>query len=473
MQQYQAMLLTTLKSQLQSTLQHGDRELAMEVFDQFEDPLAAVSTTYLQDNLIRKSFHYVEPEEVCVGYAASLQTKGEKRVLTTKPKVFHNVSLIISLEQFLSNPKIFAMINEPATYNSDGYFYDIRDGELMRSHPLFSLRPSALQIILYYDRIDVSNPLGSYASKNKLLMFYYTLGNINPKFRSRLAAIRLLDVALQSELSDCGIDAVMDRLQKDLDLLYSGVKIQIGNQQEVFGAVVSICRDTLAVHEWCGFKEGVGLAYSKCRHCECVFEDMQMFFDEDYFEHVRQCEEIEKASTDYLRNQLKMTYGINRKSKVIDFPGFNVINQTPQDMMHIILEGIAPLEIKLVLKHLILTGQLDLNRLNSAIKGFPYSPPDVGGKPTPIAHSTLASTDNNLKQSSGQMIVLLKILPFIIDAVKTTNYHNVIIELIEIIHILFAPVICLQTIDRLKLLIEKHLNNVNMFPRRICFQNIT
>ena len=248
--------------------------------------------------------------------------------------------------------------------------------------------------------------------------------------------------------------------------------MQIGNQeQKVFGALVSICGDTLAQHEMCGFKEGVGFAYSKCRQCECVFEEMQMFFDEDYFEqrsmerHIRQCDDIEKASTEYLRNKLKTTYGINRKSKVIDFPGFNLIQQTPQDIMHIILEGIAPLEIKCVIKHLVLLGQLDLDLLNSAIVGFPYSPLDVRDKPSPISYNTLASRDNKLKQSSGQMIVLLKILPFLIDTIKGSDYHSVIIELIEIVQILFAPVICLQTIDRLKILIEEHLNHVkNLFP---------
>lgn len=62
-----------------------------------------------------------------------------------------------------------------------GYLYDIGDGELMKSHPLFSTRSHALQIILYCDDIEMCNPLGSHAGKHKLLMFYYTLGNIDPK----------------------------------------------------------------------------------------------------------------------------------------------------------------------------------------------------------------------------------------------------------------------------------------------------
>lgn len=64
--------------------------------------------------------------------------------------------------------------------------------------------------------------------------------------------------------------------------------------------------------------------------------------------------------------------------------------------MHIILEGIASLKIKYVMKHLVLLGQLDLDVLNSALLGFPYSPLDIRDKASPIAYSTLASSDNKL-----------------------------------------------------------------------------
>lgn len=81
-------------------------------------------------------------------------------------------------------------------------------------------------------------------------MFYYTLGNINPKYRSKLAAIRLLAIAKRSELSECGVDAILGRLHDDLVKLYDGVKILIGNgEREIFGALVSICGDTLSQHE--------------------------------------------------------------------------------------------------------------------------------------------------------------------------------------------------------------------------------
>lgn len=480
LQQYQASLVNNLRSQVQKVFQqhHGSglEKDVLAVFDQIEDPFASVSTTYRQDDVIKRNFNFVESEEVCVGYTAVMGKKGKKRFLTTVPKCFHYVPLVRSLEQLLSHPRVLALIDEQKNYRNE-YLYDIIDGELMKSHRLFSAHPSALQIILYSDEIEICNPLGSHASKNKLVMFYYTLGNINPKYRSKLAAIRLLAIAKKSALSECGVDGILQRLHEDLVKLYNGVKIQTGNgEREIFGALVSLCGDTLAQHELCGFKEGVGFAHSKCRQCECSFEDMQIYFDEDNFEertferHVRQCSEIEKANTEYLRSSLKTTYGINRRSKLINFPAFNLIQQTPQDMMHVIFEGIAPLEIKCVLKHLVLMGELDLDLFNAAVTGFPYSPVDIRDKPSVITYSTLASSDNKLKQSSGQMIVLLKILPFLIDAAKGTEHYAFILELIEIVQILLAPVISLQTINKLKILIEQHLKHMKaLFP----YNNIT
>ena len=49
----------------------------------------------------------------------------------------------------------------------------------------------------------------SHASVNKLLMIYYTVGNISPKFRSKLAAIRLVAIAKADDIDKYGVDVVL------------------------------------------------------------------------------------------------------------------------------------------------------------------------------------------------------------------------------------------------------------------------
>ncbi|XP_028297865.1 uncharacterized protein LOC114460021 [Gouania willdenowi] len=132
--------------------------------------------------------------------------------------------------------------------------------------------------------------------------------------------------------------------------------------------------------------------------------------------------------------------------------------------MHVVFEGVAPMEIKLVLKHLILSGELELDHFNSAIKNFPFSPIDIRDKPCPITLSTLAANDNRLKQSCGQMLILLKILPFLLDGVDN-ECTQFIIKLIQIVQLVLAPTISLKTVLRLKEMITQHLYQFKqLFP---------
>lgn len=52
---------------------------------------------------------------------------------------------------------------------------------VFQTHPLFSKDPSGLQIMLYYDDVEVCNPLGSKAKIHKLgkLTFDFFSTNIN------------------------------------------------------------------------------------------------------------------------------------------------------------------------------------------------------------------------------------------------------------------------------------------------------
>ena len=49
---------------------------------------------------------------------------------------------------------------------------DFCDGDLYKSHPLFFEDPCALQVQLYYDEVEVCNPIGSHRGVHKLGLFY-------------------------------------------------------------------------------------------------------------------------------------------------------------------------------------------------------------------------------------------------------------------------------------------------------------
>ena len=118
---------------------------------------------------------------------------------------------------------------------------DFCDGKTYKEHPLFSSNPTALQIMLYYDDVEICNPLGSRAKVHKLgkhnndrnnffiiimlhllvhtALFYYTLGNISPAYRSSLKCIQLLTVVKYNDLVKYGIDTILSPFMEDLKLL--------------------------------------------------------------------------------------------------------------------------------------------------------------------------------------------------------------------------------------------------------------
>ena len=57
---------------------------------------------------------------------------------------------------------------------NDGLLADYCDSPAYSSHPLFGSYYTSLQIFLYYDDVEVCNPLGSRAKKHKLgISFVY------------------------------------------------------------------------------------------------------------------------------------------------------------------------------------------------------------------------------------------------------------------------------------------------------------
>ncbi|XP_046859362.1 uncharacterized protein LOC124452791 isoform X2 [Xenia sp. Carnegie-2017] len=99
----------------------------------------------------------------------------------------------------------------------DGLLSDYCDGNEFKSHPLFSIDPTALQIILYYDEVESVNPLGSKTGKHKLGLVYYTLGNILP--RSQLKDIQLISLASRPVIKNYGINSLLCSFMEELSEL--------------------------------------------------------------------------------------------------------------------------------------------------------------------------------------------------------------------------------------------------------------
>ena len=113
--------------------------------------------------------------------------------------------------------------------------YDYCDGQVFQEHPLFKTDVNSLQLIAYYDEVETSNPLGSYRAKHKLgnfniyfnfilhiyiALFYFMIGNIEPKLRSSLKCIQLITCVKSTDLVQYGFRKVLQPFINDVNKLY-------------------------------------------------------------------------------------------------------------------------------------------------------------------------------------------------------------------------------------------------------------
>jgi len=66
---------------------------------------------------------------------------------------------------------IFSFQVEEGHIIANGKIKDFCDGSFYKNHPLFSSNSTALQIMTYFDEVDVCDPLGSKSSKHKIGLY--------------------------------------------------------------------------------------------------------------------------------------------------------------------------------------------------------------------------------------------------------------------------------------------------------------
>ena len=180
--------------------------------------------------------------------------------MVIKRDKFYYIPLLDTLEKILSTEGMLNEIMSPRT--KDTNLRDFCDGSLYASHPLFSNDQHALQIIGYYDELEVANPLGSYVSKHKLGCIFFFLGNITPRFRCTFLATYLVAVAKSEDISSYGTDAFLTPFVNDLKTLFLDdltVVLDSGEKQ-IYGAL-------LASHQLGGFKMSPSFSLRICRSC--------------------------------------------------------------------------------------------------------------------------------------------------------------------------------------------------------------
>ena len=120
---------------------------------------------------------------------------GNKRRKVSVSDKFYYVPLLQTLRSLLQLDDFQSEVLNPHCNTNADMLSDFCDGSLFQTHPLFSIHACGLQVIAYYDELEIVNPIGSYVCKHKLGCLFFFLANVRPQFRSTHKAIHLLAVA--------------------------------------------------------------------------------------------------------------------------------------------------------------------------------------------------------------------------------------------------------------------------------------
>ncbi len=387
------------------------------------------------------------------------------------------IPILGTLQIQLSSQKILNMVlNGPELSKNADVLSDFCDGTFVQNHELFSNDDTALQILLYYDDVNLCNPLTN--KIHKITLFYYQLANIHVEYRSKLNSIHLLGVCKTDYVKMYGINRIFEPLVKELKVLGSerGHSFNVfGGQMNLRGAVLAFLADTPASNLGAGFKESVGGARKKCRHCDATFETMQDGYSEEEFtlrckeEHEEQLQRLEKAPNKFLRKYYSKLFGVNCRSHLGESPYFDMCEQFPQDIMHVFLEGVFSYELKYLLKYYMDVKKLfTLQDLNKEIQTFPFGYSHTKDKPCVIKAADLErESSSNLGQGAAKMWLLAQIMPLILSKfVDTSTEHwECLSSLLEIMGIVFSTRISVEAVVYLKSAINNHLRLFkNVFP---------
>ena len=149
--------------------------------------------------------------------------------------------------------------------------------------------------------------------------------------------------------------------------------------------------------------------------------------------------------------------GMKFASCLLELEYYHLATNYSVDIMHDILEGVAPFEVALLLNFCITSKKLfTLDDLNTAISLFRYGPVLAPSKPSAISSAKLKI--DSLGQKAHQMLIILYTQPLMIaDRISENDPHwNLFLTLLYICNLVFSSVISSGHVSYLRDLIAVH-----------------
>jgi hypothetical protein len=425
------------------------------------DFLAPIASKYKRDKYWKESGYFIEPVQ------KTLATRNETRyvastgchVAAVVEDTMQYIPLELLLGTILLDPSCTQAIKLQASRNLAhcGEKVDsFSASKLYRNHPFFLKHPDGLALNLYIDGFETTNVLGSHTGIHKMEGLYACIQNFPAEYNSRLDSIFLVALWYAHDVKTYGYGEILKHVVESLQQLESdtGVVVNVrGHEVTVHACMVLFSADNLGFNSLFGFTESF-TATRYCRFCETTKDEACYCFKESELRLRTKSSHNQAVQLLNNPNYDVMTTGIKKDCPFNALRYWHVTENFVVDAMHDILEGIAPFELSLVLNALAKDKSVGLtvDQLNSALTYFDYSLADKNSRPP-----TITSFDA-IRMSASEMWCLLRNITFLIGhhVPREQEHWLLLLKLLEICDIVFAPSVTEGLCNYLGHLVEEH-----------------
>lgn len=285
-----------------------------------------------------QAFHHLETEHQRLTY---LKSKG--LILPTKFKIGTRRNVVASgsstqvevYAQYVSIIDTLIHIKSKSTDSkpdqSSDMLFNYESTKRCKNDHYYMEHPGAVKLMLYFDDIEIANPLGSKAGLHKLTMFYIA---VDGKAAGKLHSIYLALVCHSSDLPLYGYSTILRPLIQDLHDLNHGVPLtdSAGNETTLYARLEHVIADNLAANQILGLVCSFSRGYN-CRFCYIDSENRKTCsrsldqLPRSAISHQVDVELSELSSASYKNTGVKMACALD------ELEYFSAIEATVPDIM--------------------------------------------------------------------------------------------------------------------------------------------
>jgi len=441
------------------------------LFDTLANPFFNFKTEYQRFKFFEDNNLFFKPKTIVIGHTIEKKNiSGIDRQIMV-PVQGHLLSMKQNLRLLFEFPGVFetAFKYTEASTNQNQILSSFLNGTTWKSIKHKFSNKIVFPIFLYYDDVEIGNPLGSHSGIHKMGCVYYSIPAFPPEYLSTLDNIFAAFLFHSSDLGNSKFSnkTMFASLINDLiDLQENGITITVNsNIIQVYFVLGLVLGDNLGLNSILGFVSSFSANYF-CRICRSHKTSAQKML----LECTESLRNEENYKLDVLQENVSET-GVNELCVFNAIPNYHVIINSVCDFMHDVTEGVARYDMAVIITQLINDKYITLETLNNRIILFEYGVTEKKNSPPPINQNHL--NKGYITMSSSEMLCLVRYFTLIVGELVPieTPVWKLYIALRKIVDICCAKTIQSECSHLLDQIVAEHnrlyllLSGSNLKPK--------